>query len=157
MSTDGGKSVLRGEHWLTMTFEEWEAGVDEGVRRDRLWRMRAYRLALYLAEVGAADARELTAELLTRNIAGQLFRALGSIRANLGEGYSRSAGRDRARFFEYALGSARESREWYAHAGLVLGRERLRERIELLEEIVRLLLAIIPRERERTIRPAARP
>ncbi|MFN2399875.1 MAG: four helix bundle protein [Gemmatimonadaceae bacterium] len=139
------------------SFDEWEAGADEGFRRDRMWRMRAYRLSLYLAEVGSMDAREMTAEQLTRDIASQLFRALGSIRANLGEGYSRSAGRDRARFFEYALGSARESREWYAHAGLVLGADRVRERIELLEEIVRLLLAIIPRERGRTIRPAAMP
>ncbi len=38
---------------------------------------------------------------------------VGSIRANIAEGYSRGTGKDRARFYEYALGSARESRDWY--------------------------------------------
>jgi four helix bundle protein len=73
--------------------------------------------------------------------------------ANIAEGYSRSSGRDRARIFEYALGSARECMAWYESAEPVLSATIVRERLDTLEEIRRLLLAIIPRERDRLIRP----
>ena len=129
-----------------MTFDEWEATAGEELKADRIWRMRVYRLACYVAEVAWSDAATLT-----RECAGQLIRAVGSIRANLAEGYSRSAGKDRARVFEYALGSTRESREWYRHVSSALGRQSVTARCVVLEEITRLLLAIIPRERDRKI------
>ena len=138
-----------------MTFDEWEKGASDALKADRLWRMRAYRLAGYIGDVGWKDVSTLAAEPLTRGIAAQLLRALGSIRANLAEGYSRSGGKDRARLFEYALGSARESREWYRHAKPVLGATSA-ERTAVLDEIARLLVATIPRERTRRIAPATR-
>jgi four helix bundle protein len=49
-------------------------------------------------------------------LSDQLYEAVGSVSANLAEGYSRGTGKDRARFYEYALGSARESRDWYFKA-----------------------------------------
>lgn len=134
-----------------MTYEEWEATISLQLRSDRLWRMRAYRLAWYLSDVGWPDAQQVATEPLMRDIAGQLFTALGSIRANLGEGYSRSGGRDRARTFEYALGSAREAHEWYRHAAPALAPATVVARTDVFEEIVRLLLATIPRERDREI------
>ena len=134
-----------------MTYDEWEATVSARFKVDRLWRMRAYRLACYLGDIGWADVQRLSAEPLTREIGAQLFAALGSIRANLGEGYSRSGGRARALAFEYALGSTRESREWYRHASPVLGLPCVEARTDTLEEIIRLLLTIIPRERDRKI------
>jgi four helix bundle protein len=134
-----------------MTFEEWELTASPELRADRIWRMRTYRLACYLSEVGWADAERLSRDTRTQDIAGQLVRALGSIRANLAEGYSRASGRDRARVFEYGLGSARESREWYRHVSAVLGPQTVSDRCVVLDEITRLLLAIIPRERDRKI------
>jgi four helix bundle protein len=94
------------------------------------------------------DAKLLGADAVTERIAGQLFSAVGSIGSNLGEGYSRSSGKDRARIFELALGSVRESMNWYQAGRPVLG-EIVRTRLNDLEEIRRLLLAIIPRERAR--------
>lgn len=134
-----------------MTFDEWEATAAPELRADRIWRMRAYRLACYMSEVGWSDATTLANNPLTREIASQLLRAAGSIRANIAEGYSRASGRDRARVFEYALGSARETREWYRHVNAVLGAGTVSERCVVLDEITRLLLAIIPRERDRKI------
>ena len=128
-----------------MTFEEWEIGVSPALKIDRIWRMRAYRLACYLGDVGWGDARMLASDPLTREIAAQLFRALGSIRANLAEGYSRSAGRDRARLFEYALGSAREAREWYRHTAPGLSSEITHSRTAVLDEIARMLFSLIKR------------
>jgi four helix bundle protein len=75
---------------------------------------------------------------------------VSSIGANLGEGYSRSSGKDRARIFEYALSSVRESITWYQAGRPVLG-EVVPARLNVLEEIRRLLLAIIPRERGKGI------
>ncbi len=134
-----------------MTFDEWEAGASPELRADRIWRMKTYRLACYLSEVVWQDADVLGRDARTQEIAGQLLSAIGSIRANLAEGYSRAAGRDRARLFEYALGSGRESREWYRHVSVVLGPQTVSNRCVVLDEITRLLLAIIPRERDRRI------
>jgi four helix bundle protein len=100
------------------------------------------------------DAEKLRHNLVTEKVAGQLYAAVGSISPNLGEGYSRNSGRDRARIFEYALGSAREATTWYGAAAPVLCSRIVRERLDKLEEIRRLLLAAIPRERDRLIRPS---
>ena len=116
--------------------------------------MRAYQLARALLAESWADAERLRHHLITEKIAGQLYAAVGSIAANLSEGYSRSSGRDRARIFEYALGSVRESMNWYESAAPVLSDEVVQQRLDTLEEIRRLLLAIIPRERHRLIRPS---
>lgn len=116
--------------------------------------MRVYQLASGLLADCWSDAEELSRHPVTETISGQLYAAVGSIAANLGEGYSRSSGRDRARIFEYALGSARETMTWYRSAEPVLGAELVLARLDTLEEIRRLLLAIIPRERDRLIKPS---
>ena len=121
--------------------------------RDPLYRMRAYQLSAELVEKAWMDAEQLKVHRITEKVAGQLYAAVGSINANLGEGYSRSSGRDRARIFEYALGSTRESITWYDASSGVLGAEVVADRVAVLEEIRRLLLATIPRERDRLIRP----
>jgi four helix bundle protein len=115
--------------------------------------MRVYQIARELLTESWADAERLRYHPVTDKVAGQLYAAVGSIAANIGEGYSRSSGRDRVRIFEYALGSVRESMTWYQSAEPVLGAEVVRQRLSALEEMRRLLLAIIPRERDRLIRP----
>src|SRR5438105_12079113 len=107
---------------------------------DPLFRMRAYRLAADLLKEAWEDARTLSAEPVTERTAGQLYAAVTSVSANLGEGYSRSSGKDRARFFEFALGSVRESKSWYEAARPLLG-DVVRNRLDTLEEIRRLLIA----------------
>jgi four helix bundle protein len=120
---------------------------------DPLERMRVYQLAKELLKPSFTDAEVLRAHPLTAEIAGQLYTAVGSIAANIREGYYRSSGKDRARIFEYALGSAGESEEWYQAGESVLGSERTASRIATLREIQRMLKAIIPREPLRLIRP----
>src|SRR6478672_3271092 len=118
--------------------------------------MRAYRLACGLIRESWHDAEKLTHHRAMEKVSSQLYTAVGSIAANLAEGYAHSSGKDRARIFEYALGSARESSSWYQAAKPVLGAELVEKRVEKLDEIRRMLLAIIPRERERLIRPSKR-
>lgn len=118
--------------------------------------MRAYRLACELVRESWRDAEILTHHRTMEKVSGQLYAAVGSIAANLGEGYARSSGKDRARIFEYALGSTRESIAWFRSAEPVLGPDVVTRRVEKLDEIRRLLMAIIPRERDRLIRPSKR-
>ena len=115
--------------------------------------MRAYQLAREVADEAWTDCDHLRREPVAEKVAAQLYSAVGSITANLAEGYSRSSGRDRARIFEYALGSVRESMMWYHTAKPLLGAEVVSGRLNKLEQVRRLLMAIIPRERSRLIRP----
>jgi four helix bundle protein len=132
-------------------FDEWVADPRNAVTGDPVWRLPAYQLAIYCASVGWPDVVRLAKVPLTGEVGAQLYDALGSIGANLTEGYSRSSGRDRVRFYEYALGSARECVVWYRLGRPVLGDNITRHREETLQRIVRMLLIVIPRERSRNI------
>ena len=83
------------------------------------------------------------------SIADQHSRAVGNISSNVGEGYSKSSGKDRARFYEYALGSAREARDWYFKARHAVDPLVIEHRIELTTQIVRLTLTMVAKERRR--------
>ena len=123
-------------------FDAWCQEVPAAISRDALWTIKAYRLALYASDLVWRDASPLQEDRRAWGISDQLVRAVGSISANIAEGYSRGGGRDRARFYEYALGSARESRDWYFKARHVLGTDLATSRIDLLTHLVRLLLTM---------------
>jgi len=129
------------------TFDEWVATVSESITRDPLWKMKAYRLALFLNDLAWHDVTKLMGDRRTVGVAGQLYEAIGSIGANISEGYSRRTGKDRARFYEYSLGSGREGRHWYWSGRHVLGEQVVAHRSAILAEIARLLLKTIPEER----------
>jgi four helix bundle protein len=80
-----------------MKYEEWERSIPETIRTDSLWQVAAYRFALFIADVGWHDVSKLVRDRRTRSLSDQLYRAVGSISANIAEGYSRGTGRDRLR------------------------------------------------------------
>ncbi len=135
-----------------MNYEEWEEGVPKTIRDDLLWQVRSYRLALFLADLGWPDVTTLMSDRRTLGVADQLYRAIGSVGADIAEGFSRGTGRDRARFYEYALGSAREARDWYYKGRHVLGEAVTRHRLDLITEIIRLLLTMVPQQRGSVLR-----
>jgi four helix bundle protein len=114
---------------------------------DSLWKMEAYRLALFAADFAWYDVTKLMQDKRTLGLASQLYDAMGSIGANLSEGYSRASAKDRARFYEYALGSGRESRTWYYDSRHVLGEAVTDHRLRFLTQIIRLLLTMVPQQR----------
>ncbi len=120
--------------------------------QDPLSRMRVFQLAGELIPDCFRDAKLVRADPITEKIAGQLYEAVCSIEANISEAYSRSSGKERAMRFEYALGSVRESMSWYKSVRPVLGEESVQNRRDRLEEMRRMLLAIIPRERGRSMK-----
>jgi four helix bundle protein len=130
-----------------MTYDEWLASIPNELSDDPLWRMEVYRFALFANDLAWHDVSRLAQDSRTLSLSDQLYRASGSISANIAEGYSRKSGKDQARFYEYALGSAREARVWYYHARHILSVEVATHRIKLLTRIIRLLLTIIPSER----------
>ncbi len=129
------------------SWEEWAASVPETIKRDALWQLQAYRLALFVSDLCWHDATKLSRDPRTRGLADQLYRAVGSIGANIAEGYSRRSGKVKAQFYEYALGSARESRDWCYRGRHVLGEDVVSHRMGIFSEIIRLLLAMIQDQR----------
>jgi len=130
-----------------MTYEEWLAAVPQELRDDPLWQMKVYRLAVCAGDLAWYDVSVLAKDTRTAGLSGQLYRAVGSVGANIAEGYSRQSARDQARLYEYALGSARESRGWYYQARHLLPERVTVHRLQLLTHVIRLLLTIIPTQR----------
>jgi four helix bundle protein len=128
-------------------FAEWEATLPPTFLRDPIWRTPAYRFGVWLAELARKDFDVLYADRASRNNAEQLLRAVEAISSNLSEGYGRSTGPERARYYDYAEATARESRDWYFKARNVLGTEVVEQRLGILERIIRILSVVIPRER----------
>ncbi len=135
-----------------MKFEEWLGNVPAEITNDPIWKLDVYRLALFASDIGWNDVLALSKNKLTWSIADQLHRSLGSISANLTEGYSRSKGLDRARFIEYSLRSARESRDWYYKSRHILPAEVVNHRMGLMTRIVSMLVPMISHQRNHAIR-----
>jgi len=134
-----------------VTYREWEAAVPPSITEDALWTVEAYRLALFASDLCWQDVRKLKAEKLY-SLFDQLSRAVGGISAQIAEGYSRKTGRDRAHFYEYALGSARESRDWYYKSRHILGSAVVEHRLELHTRIIRLLMTMVPQQRSLSVK-----
>jgi four helix bundle protein len=130
-----------------MNYESWLNTVPGEIKGDALWRMEVYRLSVFSTDLAWHDVTKLIRDRRTISLAHQLNRAIGSISANIAEGYSRQSGKDQARFYEYALGSARESRNWYYQGRHVLTESVATHRMQLMTQIIRLLLCIVPAER----------
>ena len=130
-----------------MKFAEWEERVPKSIREDSLWTVEAYRRSLFLADVGWHDATKLSKDSRTRSLSDQLYRSVGSISANIEEGYSKQSAKDRARFYEYAPGSARESRGWYYKSRHLLGEPVSTHRMEMATQVIRLLIKMVPDQR----------
>lgn len=135
-----------------MRYDEWQAGVPDEIKGDSLWKLEVYRLALFSSDIAWQDALALSKNLLTRDLADQLYSANCSISANNAEGYSRSTGKDRARFLEYSLGSAREARDWYYKSRHILKEEVVKHRINLRTQIIKILSVLTPNQRQKGIR-----
>lgn len=133
-----------------MTYKEWESGVPKLLQDDPLWKMEAYRIAMFVADLAWPDSTKLMKDARTKAVADQLFRASSRIGACVTEGYARGSGRDRARFYEYALGSAREARDWYYKARRILTEKVAMHRIDLCTQLVKLLTTMIVNERRKS-------
>jgi four helix bundle protein len=128
---------------------EWaEAHVPECIREDPIWRLPAYRFALYLGDlVQREDAPLIQRDYRTRKHVDQLLHAIGSVSANISEGYGSTTGPERAKFYEYAQRSAREARDWIFKVRHALPAAVASSRMALATRIMKILTVAITRER----------
>ncbi len=132
-------------------YNDWIKSVPKAITDDTLWKMKVYRLSLFLGDIGWNDISVLYKDGRTKSLSNQLYRALGSISSNIAEGYSMGTGKNRARYYEYALGSTRETRDWYYKGRHILGNEIIEHRFLILTEIIKLLLTMVPDQRNYSV------
>ena len=146
---------------LEARFQQWQNTPPPDLAGDPIWRMTAYRISLFMADLVRLDARRLVDHGAPHHKVTQLESSVESVEANISEGYSKFSGRDRARFFEMALSSAREARGWYRRSSQWLGTGEAEERRMLMTQVIKILTVAIPQERsggsERRIRRARKP
>jgi len=121
-------------------YEEWEAAVPSQIRDEAMWKFFGYRKALFLYDVCWKDCGTLLKHPLGEAVARQLIRSVGSISANIEEGYGRGYGKDRLYFLRIAIGSARESKGWYYRAKELLSPDVIEHRLNLIGEVIALLI-----------------
>jgi len=83
-----------------MNYNDWLESVPESITNDAVWRMQVYQQALFMGELAWFDVTKLMQDRRTLRLADQLYRSVGSISANIAEGYSRSSLKDQARFYD---------------------------------------------------------
>jgi four helix bundle protein len=128
----------------------WESRQHQAVTSDPLWRLNCYREALFLADHARDDANSLAGPRSASKARDQLIAAVGSIAANIAEGYGRPTVRDRICFFSYALGSTREAIAWYITMRSVRSNFDVDDRLARLSRLRRMLLALLARLRTNT-------
>jgi four helix bundle protein len=129
---------------------EWEGRQREAIVGDPAWRLNCYREAMFLIDRVREDVREFGALGTYTAAKEQLLTSVGSIAANIAEGYGRPSPADRLRFLTYALGSTREAVAWYQVLRPSVDHAAVDDRIDRLSRIRRMLLGLLGRFRGRS-------
>lgn len=127
-------------------FETWQKDVHNSIRNDPLWKFQVYPKALFIYDLAWEDCWHLLKDTRGKAIARQLIRSVGSISANIEEGYGRGYGKDYGYRLRIALGEARESRSWYWKGRKLLPKAVLEHRMQLLSEIIAMLAPNIKKQ-----------
>lgn len=129
------------------SFEMWVEMVHPSILRSPLWGFQVYPKALFAYDLAWEDCDYLLKDERGRTVARQLIRSVGSISANIEEGYGRGYGQDYSYHLRIALGEARESHGWYWRGRKVLPPNVLDHRLNLLDEVIAMLAPNIGRQR----------
>ncbi|GIV83303.1 MAG: hypothetical protein KatS3mg052_0310 [Candidatus Roseilinea sp.] len=73
-----------------MNADEWMKSVPPAITNERLWTLLAHRLVLFMSDIAWHDLSKLVLNPRTRSLSDRLYRAVGSIGANIAEGYAYS-------------------------------------------------------------------
>jgi len=79
-------------------FSEWVEQVPEYLKRDSVWHLVIYQKSVFLNDLAWEDCGKLIQDHRGKAVSGQLIRSIGSVSANIEEGYGRGFGKDYARF-----------------------------------------------------------
>ena len=89
------------------------------------------------------DSDVLIADVRGREIARQLTRSIGSISANIEEGYGRGFGKEYPQFLRISRGSARASKGWYLKSKFLLPDDIISKRVEKLDSIIAMIVSTL--------------
>jgi four helix bundle protein len=109
----------------------------------------AYRKPLELFDLVAKDMETLKGEYSLGRLVSQQLASADSICANIEEGYGRLSRKEYIRFLDFARGSARETYGRYKRMKHWLSEDVVKQRTELLDEIIGILTATIATLRTR--------
>ena len=108
--------------------------------KDPLDDLRFYQKALELWDLFWEDSKVLIRDIRVRKIAEQMTKSVGSISANIEEGYGRGYGnKEYTHFLKISRGSASESKGWYRRANRLLPKSVASARTKLLNEVIAML------------------
>ena len=103
----------------------------------------AYQKARQLFDLVVADMETFKTNPLCYRLVSQQMGSADSICANIEEGYGRLSRLEYVRFLDIARGSARETRGRYERMNHWLAEGLVKQRIELLDEIIGILTSSI--------------
>lgn len=115
-----------------MNYQMWEKSVPPQIRGDAVWTLEAYRLSLFVADVGWHDANELAKHRRTIKLGGEMLESLGGVPSALARSVGRSVPGEAALAREDALAAARATCSWYFQCRHVLGQEIVMHRVRIL-------------------------
>ena len=109
----------------------------------------AYQKARQLFDLVVADMAMLKGNPLCYRLVAQQIGSADSICANIEEGYGRLSRIEYTRFLDIARGSARETRGRYERMKDWLAQDVIKQRVELLDEIIGILTSSIETMRKK--------
>lgn len=131
------------------TYETWAVSVHKRIKDEPIWGFLGYRKVLFLYDLTWQDCEKLMKDARGKAIVQQLIRSVGSVSANFTEGHGRGYGKKRDWFFKIALGSARESKDWYWKSHHLLSCDVLEHRLSLIDEIIALTVTELSYQKKR--------
>ena len=110
---------------------------------DKLEEIQYYRLSKEIWDSCWNDIDLLKKDIRGIEVSKQLIRAVGSIGANIEEGFGRGFGKEYPQFLRISRGSAREARGWYYRSRFLLSQDILAERDQTLSSIIAMITRAI--------------
>ena len=107
--------------------------------KDKLDEIIFYQKSLELWKECWGDSDLMIGDVRGKEIVRQLTRSVGSISANIEEGYGRGFGKEYPYFLRISRGSARESKGWYMKSQYLLSEIIIKQRVEKLDGIIAML------------------
>lgn len=104
--------------------------------KDSLDNLGFYVKSLELWDKCWDDCELLGKDFRGIEVAKQLIRAVGSISANIEEGYGRGYGKEYPQFLRISRGSAREAKGWYVKSKFILSKKEIDERVSVIDQII---------------------
>ncbi len=103
----------------------------------------AYKKSNEIWDLTWNDTEIIQQDYRGKEIAKQMIRSIGSISANIEEGYGRGSNKEYPQFLKIARGSATESKGWYSRSKFLLDQTLINGRIKILDEIIAILTKTI--------------